>query len=121
SQEVGSAPQLVESQLDIAVADDSQCRARVAARNDIEPVERPVEMLGPGPPEAAARCRLVRTMVEQKVECVAKLCRRIHLCSAATCANSAAQSLSFANPGSTKASIAATGGNSTPNASAPPA
>ena len=50
-----------------AIADDAQCRTLVVARDDVEPVDRPVELLQARPGESRDRALVVRPMLDQRV------------------------------------------------------
>src|SRR5262249_47759462 len=80
-EEVGAAAQLVEREADIepALVDDPERGPRVATGDDIEPVERPVEIVRTRPAEATARGCIVGAVCEEKVAPVTKLLGRIHL------------------------------------------
>ncbi len=81
---VGAGGHLGEGDLDLAAVllDDVQGGAVVAVGDDVEPVQRPVEVIGTGPPEPLVGGGVVLAVFQQEVPCAAELLRgRRHLSS----------------------------------------
>ncbi len=71
-----------EGGLGAVLLDDAQGRAVVPGRDGVEPVERPVEVLGPGPGETLVGRRIVLAMCQQEIpRTTERLTRRRHLSS----------------------------------------
>ena len=67
-QAIRALAQLFERQTHItAIADDTQRRSLIAAGDDVEPVERPIELLQARPREGRDRTLVVRPMPDQRV------------------------------------------------------